>query len=181
MNKQEFKVLADAIRSYYPREKIIPTREAAELWFEALKDLDFDMAMASVKKHMQTSRWSPTISEIREGAVGIVRPQTTWSDGWEQVRKAIGRFGYCNEHEALESMDDLTRTVVKRLGWIQICTTELDDVPSLRANFRMIYEELSDRENKEALLSDELKGQIDMIQQKKLEEENKHLAELLGL
>lgn len=181
MNKQEFKILADAIRSYYPREKFIPTREAAELWFGALKDLDFNVAMMSVKRHMQTSKWSPTIAEIREGAVGIVTPEGSWSDGWGQVRKAIGRFGYCNEQEALESMDETTRTAVKRLGWLQICSTELDDVPSLRANFRMIYEQLQGRTEKQAMLSDELKEQTDMLRQQHVEEINEQFAKLLGM
>lgn len=181
MNKQEFKILADAIRSYYPREKFIPTREAAELWFDALKDLDFNVAMMSVKRHMQTSKWSPTIAEIREGAVGIVTPEGSWSDGWGQVRKAIGRFGYCNEQKALESMDEITRNVVKRLGWMQICTTELDDIPTLRANFRMVYEQLQGDAKNQSLLSDDVRERIGVLRQDNIDKVNHRLSGLLGM
>lgn len=181
MNKKEFAVVADAIRSYYPREKIMPTKESAELWFDALKDLDFDMAMAAVKKHTQTSKWSPTIADIRENAVSIVRPQASWSAGWEQVRLAIGRYGYMNEREALDSMDEVTRTAVKRLGWQQICATELDDLQTVRANFRMIYEQIQESLSKDAMLSAEVKEQIDAVQQKQIEAMSKSVGKMLSM
>ena len=40
--------------------------------------------------------------------------------------------------EALDSLDELTRRCVKRIGFQNICTSE--NVTADRANFRMIYE-----------------------------------------
>lgn len=181
MNKQEFTVLADCIKSYFPREKVMPTKEAMTLWYEALEDLDFNLAMMAVKKHSMTSKWSPTIAEIRESAVSITEPEKSWSDGWEQVRRAIGKYGYCNEADALESMDDITRTVAKRLGWQTICATELDDIPSLRANFRMIYEQLQEKHSTDDLLPSEMKEQIDSARVEKVKQLTDNLADKLGI
>ena len=40
MNREEFAALAMAIRTYYPRENLMPNDEALNLWYEALQDLD---------------------------------------------------------------------------------------------------------------------------------------------
>lgn len=168
MNKQEFAVLADAIRSYYPRENIMPTKESASLWYEELKDIDAGLAMVAVKKYVQTNKWAPTIADIRENVVDVTAPKEDWSSGWEQVIKAIGRYGYYNEHEALESMDEITRTATKRLGWKMICQSEQTDLTAIRANFRMIYEQIQQDAKTDAKLSDELKAQMEQITGKRI-------------
>lgn len=180
MNKKEFAVLADCIKSYFPREKVMPTKESMTLWYEALKDLDFNMAMMAVKKHSLTSKWSPTIAEIRESAVSIAEPEKSWSEGWEQVRLAIGRYGYCNEKDALESMDAVTREAAKRLGWQTICTTELDDIHVLRANFRMIYEQIQESHEADAILPSDMKEQIDTARAEEVKRLTDDLADKLG-
>ena len=181
MNRKEFKVLMDAMRSYYPREKLIPTKEAAELWYDALKDLEFPRAMTALQEHVQSSKWSPTIADIRERSVGITRKPLEWSDGWKQVLSAVRKFGYMNEKDALESMDDITGEVVKRLNWKVICTTEQDDLMALRANFRMIYEQIQGREDRDALLTTELKEKKQAIAEQEKAKLDAELAKTLGM
>lgn len=163
MNKKEFAVLADCIRSYYPRERLMPTKEATTLWYEALKDLDFDLAMMAVKKHSFTSKWSPTIAEIRESAVSITSMEHDWSDGWQEVLTAIRRYGYTDERGALASMSPLTRDIVKRLGWQHICDSGTDELTALRANFRMIYEQKSQNMRTEMQLPTEFTQKVNEI------------------
>ena len=182
MNKKEFMVLMDAMRSYYPREKLIPTKEAAELWYDALKDLEFDRAMTALQEHVQSNKWSPTIADIRQRAVSITRKPLEWSDGWGQTMNAIRKYGYMNEKQALDSMDDITREVVKRLNWGVICTTEQDDLMALRANFRMIYEQIQAREDRDALLTVELKEKKERIaEQERVRQLGSELAKALGM
>jgi vacuolar-type H+-ATPase subunit E/Vma4 len=47
------------------------------------------------------------------------------------------------EPEALQSLDEITRKCVKRLGFQNLCTSE--NITADRANFRMIYEQESQR------------------------------------
>lgn len=181
MNRQEFGRVVAVIRSVYRDKDFLASSESAEVWYELLKDIPYEQAKAAVMKHSLTSKWSPTIAEIRESAVSITEPEKSWSDGWEQVRRAIGRYGYCNEADALESMDDITRTVAKRLGWQTICATELDDIPSLRANFRMIYEQIQEKHSTDDLLPSEMKEQIDSARADKVKQLTTDLADKLGI
>lgn len=145
MNKQEFGLFAAALKTYYPREALLPNNQAMELWYKQLSDIPYHIAEMSLNKWVATNKWSPSIADIREMAVTIKsgeKPQ--WSDGWEEVLKAIRCFGSYRETEALESMSELTRLSVRRLGFKNLCMSE--NIMADRANFRMIYEQMADRD-----------------------------------
>ena len=59
MNEKEFATFAMALRSYYPREKILPSDEAMDLWFMELKDIPFNIAQAGLRKWVSSNKWSP--------------------------------------------------------------------------------------------------------------------------
>lgn len=161
MNTKEFEKLSDWIKTCYPREAILPTKAAMSIWYEELKDLSFEAAFAAVRQHTQTSKWSPTIADIRRLAAEISRPEgetADWGAGWEAVCKAISSCGYYREAEALERMDETTRQVVKRLGWKSLC--ESTSPGTDRANFRQIYEQVAQQRKETAVLSAELTARI---------------------
>ena len=57
--------------------------------------------------------------------------------------RAIRRYGYMQEPEALGILDEITRKCVKRIGYQNICMSE--NITADRANFRMIYEQEENR------------------------------------
>lgn len=145
MTKQEFATLAMAIRTYYPKEQILPNQQAMELWYRELQDIPADVAEAALRKWVATNKWSPSIAELRETAAEVRHGEIPdWGEGWEQVLTAIRRFGSYREREALDSLDPMTRTCVQRLGFRNICMSE--NISTDRANFRMMYESLAERE-----------------------------------
>lgn len=141
MNKQDFGKLVIAIRGAYRDKDFLKNSVSMEMWYECLKDIPYEVAVAAVRIHMMTSKWTPTIAELREQVADIQADKTDWSDGWQEVLTAVRRFGYMNESEAMEWMSPMTREVTKRLGWKQICESGTDGLTALRANFRMIYEQ----------------------------------------
>lgn len=162
MNKKEFSIFASALRTFYPREKLLPNEPAMELWYNQLKDIPYNVAEATLNEWVALEKWSPSIADIRKLASQMVNGATKdWGDGWEQVERAIRKHGLYNEAEALESMDDLTRQVVKRLGFKNICLSE--NFQADRANFRMIYEQLAERKEKESQLPENLKALINKM------------------
>ena len=90
-----------------------------------------------------------------------------WSDGWEEVLRAISKYGMYSETEALQSMSELTRKAVKRLGFKSICISE--NIMADRANFRMIFEQLSDRESTAQQLPADLQNLISDFRLKLME------------
>lgn len=179
MTDKEFLTLAAAIRTYYPKDNFLPTRDAVTLWFDALKDLDYKTAETAVKKWVAVSKWPPTIADIRQTSAEIVSEQTDWGEAWAKVCAAIQKYGYYRPREAMETFDDLTRAVVERIGFLNLCDSENFAVE--RANFRMIYEQLANRRREEEQMPPEVRERIEQIRQKctkpEIEEEKKPAIE----
>lgn len=145
MEKQEFATLAAAIRTFYPKENILPNKEAMALWYRELQDLPFPVAEAALRKWVSTNKWSPSIAELREAAATIQHGEIPeWGEAWEKVLKAIKKYGIYSIGPAMESFDPLTRKAVECIGFRDICMSE--NIAADRANFRMIYENLAERE-----------------------------------
>ena len=41
MTFKEFGYIADAIKTYFPRDNVLPTEHAMSLWYDGLKDLPY--------------------------------------------------------------------------------------------------------------------------------------------
>ena len=65
MTRSEFAVLVKALRTYYPRQLLLPNEEALTLWYDQLLDLDYKATAAGLKKWVAKERWSPSIADIR--------------------------------------------------------------------------------------------------------------------
>lgn len=146
LTKQEFAIFAAALKTYFSKENnLLPNEAAMELWFRELQDIPFPVAEAALQKWVHTEKWSPSIAEIREMAATITSGEIPgWGDGWEKVLKAIRTHGMYNISGALNSLDPLTRQAVERVGFREICMSE--NISVERANFRMVYENLAERE-----------------------------------
>lgn len=145
MTKQEFSLLAAAIRTYYSRENILTNMQAVELWYRQLQDLPYSVACACLDKWVATNKWSPSIADFREMAATInAGEQLTWAEAWQKANDAIRRFGSYSEREALESLDTLTRKTVECLGYRELCLSENQTAD--RANFRQAYEIIAKRQ-----------------------------------
>ena len=156
MNKQEFSLFTMALKTYYPRENLLPNTQAMELWYQQLQDIPYRTAEAALNQWVATNKWSPSIADIRETAAGVASGEVLdWGEGWEQVLKAIRKYGLYRAEDAMESFDPITRQCVERLGFKQICMSE--NISADRANFRMIYEQLAERRRQEAQMPEALK------------------------
>ena len=163
MEKNEFAAFAAALRTYYPRENILPNNEAMQLWYRELKDIPFQVAEASLRKWVSTNKWSPSIAEIRATASNIKYGEIPdWGDGWNQVLKAIKRYGMYNIQGALDSLDPLPRQCVERLGFREICLSE--NIGNESARFRMLYEQLAQRQKTEQQIALPLQKIINQLQ-----------------
>ena len=167
MDKKEFGLFASAIRTYYPKEGILPNQQAMELWYRELNDIPFPVAEAALRKWVSTNKWSPSIAEIREMTVTVQHGELPdWGEGWEEVQMAIRKHGMYNVKAAMDSFTPLTRQVVERLGFRNICVSE--NPMAERANFRQCYEILAKREQTRQQIALPLQQVISQIQMKEM-------------
>lgn len=171
VDKKEFSIFASALRTYYPREQLLPNNQAMELWYRQLQDIPYQVAEVSLNKWVATNKWSPSIADIREMAATVTSGDIPdWGEGWEQVLKAIRKYGMYQIKEAMDSFEPITRKCVERIGFQNICLSE--NISADRANFRMIYEQELHRKKMDAQLPVKLKQLIGTIQEKQLQIES---------
>lgn len=164
MDKKEFSTFAMALRTYYPKEALLPNQQAMELWYRELCDIPYNVAEAGLRKWVVNNKWSPSIAEIREMTATVTQGEIPdWGEGWEKVLMAIRRYGSYREKEAMDSLDDITKQCVTRLGFKNICMSE--NIATDRANFRMIYEQLAERKKKQEQIPEKLLKMIQQIQE----------------
>lgn len=141
MKPEEFAEIAAAIRTFYGKD-FLPNEKAMSLWYAMLKDIPYNLMEIAVKKWVMTQKFCPTIAELRAECARIQFGEAPdWSAEWEKVLKKIDAYGSYREAEALLSMDDTTRKIVRRIGWRNICRAETDAAQAAnRAAFRTSYE-----------------------------------------
>lgn len=163
MTKKEFSVLASAIKTFYPRDNVIPNEKALELWYGMLCDLPYQITEAAISKHVISSKYPPTVAEIREIAAEITGGDIAdWSKAWNDAVYAITKYGWYNTTQALASLDELTRETVKRLGFEQLCHSENPEADQRR--FKEIYETLAKRKRADLQIPPTLKQIITALQ-----------------
>lgn len=139
MNKQQFATLAIAIKSAYPASKILEDTASMDFWFMMLQDMDYKVAENAIAEHICTNIYPPNIAEIRKLCVErMQKPVLPFDEAWGVVQSAMRNYGFYNPQEAFATMDELTLSVVKNLGWSRLCQSE--NPTADRANFREVYE-----------------------------------------
>lgn len=167
MQFEEWKILVKGLKSVYTSERFLPDAESIKIWFQMLQDLSYKQLNVAIQKYMLTNKFPPTIADIREISANVVNGDLPdWGEGWEQVLKAIRRYGMYRIDEAMETFDPITKRCVERLGFRNICLSE--DISIDRANFRMIYEQLAEREKKDAQIPVKLSQMIEGIRGERL-------------
>ena len=164
MEREQFKILCKGMKAVYTQESFLPDVDAFNVWFGLLGDLEYPVLNAAIQQYMLSNRFPPTIADLRELATYInIGESPEWGEGWEKVLNAIRYFGFYRETEALNTMDPITKKCVKRLGWRNLCMSE--NISHDRANFRMMYEQLTERTKKENILPLSLNNTIKQLNQ----------------
>lgn len=167
MDKNEFSMFSMALKTYYPRENLLPNTQAMELWFKQLQDIPYQVAEAALNKWVAVNKWSPSIADIRAEAAEIKNGEAPdWGEGWESVLAAIRRYGSYRVDEAMASFEPVTRRCVERIGFLNICQSE--NIAADRANFRTLYEQLAEKEQKHRQMPPALSQLIAKIQKNEL-------------
>lgn len=116
MTIKEFAQIAAAIKTYFPRESILPTEKAMELWYMELNDLPYDTANLALRMYVATNKFPPTIADIRECAAKLSRGaqegELNEMAAWQMVLKAMRNSIYHSEEEFAKLPPTVQKAVV---------------------------------------------------------------------
>ena len=174
MEREEFKLIVKGMKAVYAQPTFIADADAFDMWYGLLKDLPYGAVSVAARSHMARSPYPPTIADLRGICLEYSNPEVSVDDAWGMVLKAVRTYGYMREAEALESFPEPCRSVVKNIGWQNICQSE--NLVAERAFFRDSYGAKAVAGKKEKALPAELQGQ-----RKRLDEQIKKAAARLTL
>lgn len=145
MNREEIAKILAVCAAAYPQ--VVISKETAIIYADNLWDLDYAATLATVRRLVSTSKWFPTVAEIRRAlgeSLGIVAPDAATAYG-EVIAAAAGRGLSDRPDWSHPAIDE----VVKAVGWRRICLD--DNPPALRSQFMRLYEPIRDRHDRAAL------------------------------
>lgn len=167
MNRKEIINLLGIATANFPNMQERDLQPTAVLWEKALSDIPYPVAEKALIKVLSTSKFFPTIAEIREAAAELTQPRKLdWSEAWELIVQAIRKYGYYDEAGAMRSLPPDVARMARRFTWRELCTNENPD--TLRAQFRMAWETESKREKEVSVLPVEVRTMLEGVAQKML-------------
>lgn len=164
ITEKQFKVLIKAMKAVYPQETFLPDEDAARVWFELLKDMDYKSLSYAVQKHMMTSVYPPTIADLRKQTVDLVPGTQDMSElaAWSLVRQAISNSAYHSEEEFSKLPPMVQKALGNPANLREMALMDMDTVNSVeQSHFLRSYRAVMDREKEKAVLSPRLVNLIE--------------------
>jgi hypothetical protein len=141
-----------------------PSDDKVRLWHELFCDIPYKVAMTAVKKLMLSSKFPPTIAELRKEVLAVTIPaedRITPAEAWGMVVHAIRDYGSYREVDALASLPEVVARVVRYIGWRELCLCDEPDI--IRAQFMRMFDQVAAKERDRKLLPSGLQEQISKL------------------
>lgn len=158
MTKDEIKQLLAFMASVYTA-RLMPEINSftVEVWHRILGDLDFSITKKALMKWVSIEKYPPTPADIR----GIIADskmvnKLTSEEAWRLIMDAVRKYGYTSKDEALQSLPDTVRTIVRRFGWDYFCLMPIEDTSTYYAQFRNAYAAIVLKEKEQLQVPKEL-------------------------
>lgn len=155
------KLLAAAYPTQRQRMTNDDVRAMAAVYTAGLLDLDAERVAAAVNRLVKSSRWIPTIAEIREAAVDVAHGERrAGGEAWGEVTREARRICGLSESDVIRDpelakprlADPIAIAAARSIGWDEIRDRRIGDV-STRARFIELYDQVAAREHKEAAIA----------------------------
>jgi hypothetical protein len=137
MKQSEAAKVVGMLQAAFPAARM--TEATVVLYERLLVDLDFELASATIERLICTTKFCPTVSEIRDAAADIaLGPSRSGVEAWGDVGQAIRRVG---SYGMPKFEDPLVAECVRMMGWRNLCLGEAPEHTD-RARFCELYQDL---------------------------------------
>lgn len=167
MKRTELVQILTILSSNYPSiARLLEDKDKSKIvyqtWFNCIGDLDYQLALVAVQKAIISSRYPPTIHEIRETALGIT--EKSYDDStelWNEAYKMICNGTYMTKEE-FETHSPLVKRFFGDVAQVKsLAQADAQTVNTVtRGQFLKQIEVLKEREHQEKLLPEGLKKTI---------------------
>ncbi len=170
MNKKEFLKGITFLGMTFNKEF---EAEQVGVWYEYFKDENIETFKRAIKNLGLINKFLPSISEIKKEIAKLENPLLTLraEDEWEEVLKAIRKYGYYKQEEAFNSLKEITQNAVRNLGWYRLCSSE--NIQWEKKEFITIFNSKVDGAREDYLLDYNSENLLKKINKNLLEEVKK--------
>ena len=157
----------------YPRQQVAP--ETATVYTQLLSDLPDDLLESAVQQHCTTSKWFPTVAEIRQAAGAILDASDSVpeaGEAWAEALRIAKAFSEYDKERTKRMLDavshPLVRDVICSVGGIEaIGATDDTGLSVMQSHFVRNYRELRTRQRQERLMLPAVRDTIQAIADKR--------------
>lgn len=175
MTREETIKIIGIITTAYPNfdrfrdEKHI--RSMVAIWADMFSEDDAGIVALSVKEHISTSKWPPSIAEIREIMTRITNPDIIPPDeAWEIVSKYLYTEGEHNHSDIYKALPRTIAEAVESIGYGHLYTMHVAYARGRSSNagldrvaFMQAYEDKVERQRRKAMLPESLRQKIEAV------------------
>ena len=163
MTREEFSIIVKGLKAVYTQQTFIPDKDAFNVWYELLKDIDYANCNVAVQRYIISERFPPTIADIRDYVFKNDKSNNGLNESyaWSLVRKAISDSSYHSE----ERFNELPETVQKAVGsanQLRVWATDGDfNDGGVQSNFLRSYRQVIETNQKMEILPQNLRNMIE--------------------
>lgn len=130
------------------------TQDQATVWYDFFKDEDYEVFRQAVKRIIPQKQFMPSIAELKSEIALISNPvlQLNAEEEWDNVLKAVRKYGSYRQDEAMNSLKPYTRNIVRQVGYMRICMSE--SIQWERKEFMELFNMRQERDSDSLLLAE---------------------------
>lgn len=154
-NSLEIVKVLNLLRIAYPHIERDKTPDQIEqmfdLYVEMLIDIDVLLLKVAAKQYIAEGKFFPTVADLRNGVLALKTAAANEPDAeqaWDELMRQISRHGYSYWSETTWSTDAVRETA--KLFWHDACKTDIESLPTVRAQFRNAYNARTQRAQQHA-------------------------------
>lgn len=169
MTFEEFGTLYTYLAKAYGKE--VDNTEFC-IWYDFFKQYNADDFKKVIIQTINENKNFPSIADIKEKLIKQEDSQTNLKadEEWEKVLESVRQYGYPRPLDALNSLQPITRNIVKRIGYEEICKADHERKMFLRSAFIKSFES-----EKEDLIRFKKSNNIDTLEMKMIQDRNKNV------
>ena len=144
MNIEEFTLVFTYLSKAYNKEI---DKSQLKIWYDFFKTYPIDQFKGAIVQCINENKYFPSIAEVKNYIVKQNNLQINLKadEEWEKVREVAREIGRYREEEALSYLEPITRNIVRRIGFQDICNADEYTRNTLRNAFIKSFE--SERED----------------------------------
>ena len=122
------------------------TKEEIEVWYSMLREHSIEDFSNAIQDLIKTEERLPSIATVNKR---IAKNKTVSfpeaEDEWQEVLKAVRKYGSWKEKEALDSLKPYTAKITRYIGYYRICSSSQEQQTWNKKEFIGEYNALKDK------------------------------------